>query len=205
MLSIMTRMPTTVTAEETICERLWPKGLVDGIHIIGEAGKHFAMGGAVEVAQGQAMDFFTDLAAHPIGNVNGNPGHNPSLEIAQDGREDVKYQRGHQDTANGGEIHAGAATADLPHQALKELGGGIAQNFRAKDLENRRSSGQEKHQQHQPAIGAKVGDELAHRPLEIARRFPFHHRHRPMPHRAAHTSRLQSRAHRSGAIAIAAV
>ena len=63
--SIITSTPITVTTEVMIWVRLWFKRLADGVHIVGDARKHFTVVGAVKIPQRHAVDL---LRRYPCGS-----------------------------------------------------------------------------------------------------------------------------------------
>ncbi len=79
----------TVATEVMICVRLWFKRLADRIHIIGDAGKHLTVAGAVKVFERHAVDLFSDVLAETVGDIHCHIGHDPALTVTQQGGNHV--------------------------------------------------------------------------------------------------------------------
>ena len=61
------------------------EGLVDCIDIIGDARKNFTLAGAVEILERHAVDLFGNILAEAVGDIRGNIGHDPTLDITEQG------------------------------------------------------------------------------------------------------------------------
>ena len=145
------------------------------------------MAGAIEVFEGQAVDLGGDIPAETVGNVHGDIGHDPALDVAEDGGGQVQPQGGQNDAADVVEIDAGTGAGDHAHHALEEPGGGIAQDLGSEDHEDGGTNGKQHCDQDRKAIRSQVLDQAAHGALEVTGLFAFHHGHRAMTsaHRSA--------------------
>ena len=63
------------------------KCLADGIDIVSNAAKDFAVGLLVKITQRQAVDFLGQLPAHSEGDRLRHLGHQPGLDVAENGAE----------------------------------------------------------------------------------------------------------------------
>ena len=145
------------------------------------------MAGAIKVFEGQAVDLGGDIPAETVGNVHGDIGHDPALDVAEDGGSQVQPQGGQNDPPDVVEIDAGTGAGDHAQHALKEPGGSLAQDLGPEDHEDRGTDRKQHGDQNRKAIRSQVLDQTAHGALEITGLFAFHHGHRAVPpaHRSA--------------------
>ena len=64
--------------------------LTDGIDVVGNAAQHLAVGLLVKIAQRQTVDFLGQLPAHSESNRLRHLGHQPGLNVAENGAEYIK-------------------------------------------------------------------------------------------------------------------
>ena len=68
------------------------KALSHGVHVVGDAGEDLAHGAGLKVLHGHAVDLFRDIPAHAVGHFLGNAAHNPALDGAEEGGQEIHPQ-----------------------------------------------------------------------------------------------------------------
>ena len=149
--------------------------LTDGVHIVGDAGKHFAVGGGVIVRKRETVDFIFDVPAQAIGDLHGNAGHDKTLNIGTGGADEVQAYQKQQDFPNPSKVNAFPSTGNCPYQSLKELGSSLAQNFRTEDGQHGGGCGKEQYHQNGPFIASQIMEQLFKGSLEVLGFFAGHH------------------------------
>ena len=78
----------------------------------------------------------------------------------------VHAQEEEENLGDAAEVDA-AGAADLGHQAVEELGGGVAQDLGPEDIEHGGARREEQHKAQSDLIAAHVGEQLADGALEV--------------------------------------
>jgi len=155
------------------------EGVVDRVDVVGQPREHLAVAGAVKVAQRHTVDLFSNVAPQPVSDIGRDPGHDPALDVVQQGRRQIQAQHGEQHLADIVKIDARTRALDHRKRVLEQAGRGTPQDLGADDVEHGRASGHQHHDQNRDAVRAEISDELAHGALEIAGLFAAHQAHGP--------------------------
>ena len=59
------------------------QSLGDGVHVIGDAAEHFAVGHLVKVGHGQTVDLLADVRTHSVADFGGDARHEPALDVVE--------------------------------------------------------------------------------------------------------------------------
>ena len=128
--------------------------------------------------QRHAVDLLGDILAEAVGDLHRDAGHDPALDVAEQGGEQVQAEHDQDDVADVAEVDR-AGAGDLGHHAFEQLGGGLAQDLGADDGEDGGGDGEEHHDQdRQLGRSRRYWISLRHGAFEVARLFAFHHGHR---------------------------
>ena len=142
------------------------EALAHGVHVVGDAGEDLAHGAGLKVLHGHAVDLFRDIPAHAVGHLLGDAAHDPALDGAEEGGDEVHAQEEEEDLGDAAEVDA-AGAADFGQQAVEQLRGGVAQDFGPKDIEHGGTRREEEHKEQSDLVPAHVGQELADGALEV--------------------------------------
>ena len=160
------------------------EGLVDRVHIVGDAREHLTLSvfGTVKISQRHVVHLLRDVAAEAIGNVGRDIGHDPALDVGKKCRYEIQAQSDENDASNGIEIDRAGST-NLRHHAFEQLGGCLTENFWPGDVGGCRSDGKDEDDDDRFSICSKICDQFLHRAHKVLGFFASHHG--TMPHGAA--------------------
>ena len=82
-------------------------------------------------------------------------GHDPALNVGEQGAEQVQPAQKQQNAGQGVKVD-GAGTGDHGHEALKEFGGGLAQDLGAQDGEGGAGNGAHQRENHHGKVAIHV-------------------------------------------------
>ena len=90
MVSIMTSTPITVVTEVMICVRLWLSVwlTVSTSLVTRESTSPWLV--PSKYSQRHAVDLFGDVLAEAVGDLHRHAGHDPALDVAEHGRDQVQ-------------------------------------------------------------------------------------------------------------------
>ena len=85
MVNIMTSTPTTVTTEVMICDRLWLRVwlTVSTSLVMRESTSPWLV--LSKYLKRHAVDLVGDILAEAVGDIHGDAGHDPALDVAEQG------------------------------------------------------------------------------------------------------------------------
>ena len=142
------------------------QALAERIDIVRDAGQHLANSALFKVGQRQAVDLFIDLVAEVIADLLGQAGHQPALQKAERGGEQIHPRKKEQHPPDVGKVDA-ADPAQLGDPTGGQRCGGFGQNLGACNVENRRKNCKYNDHDERQLIPAHGGQQLAQRALEI--------------------------------------
>ena len=142
------------------------EALTQCIDIVGDAREHVTLAVAVEVAHGDDGDLLGDLLAHAVADLLRDARHEPALDKVACRASEVEAQQEQQRLADPVEIDR-AGALDLGDQALEELGGYLAQDLGANDVEDDRRHGEGGGKEHGDLVATNVAQKLEHSALEV--------------------------------------
>ena len=145
-------------AGDQLCDRL-VQALAQGVHIVGDAGEHFAHGALFKIGQRQAVDLFTDLTAEIIADFLGQAAHQPALDKAERRGQQVHAQQDQQNFTDVAKVD-GAGAPQLGDPASGQGRGGLGENFGACYIKYGRQNGKNNDHDERKLI-------LAHRPQQL--------------------------------------
>ena len=144
------------------------EALAQGIHVVGDAGEHLAVGLGIVVFHGQTVDLLGDLPPQVVGHLLGHAGHQNTLNDRQSGTEQIHAQQDEQDFAH---VHKVDAAARHPrhhlHHTVDDGAVGLHQHLRAVDVQEHSAHGEDQHQDDRHFIAGDILDELAHGAAEV--------------------------------------
>ena len=150
------------------------EALAHGVHVVGDTGEDLAHGTGLKVFHGHPVDLFRDIPPHPVADLLGNPGHDPTLEKGEGGADQIQAQQQEQDAADLVKVNA-AGALDLGHQAVEQLGGGVAQDLGPQHREEGPRHGKEHHHPHSGLVFPNIGQQAEDCPPEIPGLLAGHH------------------------------
>ena len=143
------------------------EGVGHGVHVVGDAAHHFAVGILVEEVDGQLVDLDDDGVAQVIGDLVGDVGQGEALGVGEEHAQYVQPQQDQDDLAHIVEVHAvGAAGGDRRH-AAHDLVGDPRQDLGVDGAQQGGADRADGHQQDQPFVHHHVLYELLHAGLEV--------------------------------------
>ena len=113
------------------------QALPQGVHIVGNAGKHLTHRAFFKIGKRQPVDFFADAVAEVIADLLRKPGHQPALDKAERGAEQIHPQQEQQHLADVGKVNA-ADAAQLSDPAGGQCGGSFCQHLGSGNVKNGR-------------------------------------------------------------------
>ena len=92
--------------------------------------------GAVKVFQRHAVDLLGNILAELVGDFGCNTGHDPALDIVDQGGDQVKCCHQDDDPADILKIDPGAGPGDHTHYTFKQARDSLAKDLGAENIED---------------------------------------------------------------------
>lgn len=87
--------------------------LGDGIDIVGDTAKHFAVRNTVKVSKRHPVDLFADVLSHRIAQLGCHTGHNPSLYIRKQRTDYIQASKENQNLSDCMKVDASGSRSAL--------------------------------------------------------------------------------------------
>ena len=125
--------------------------MAQGIDIVGNSGKNLAVGLAVKIPHRHSADLLRNIFPQAVGQLLRHIRHDKALNKAERSADHIQADQKQQDFPDFSEIDTGASL-EFIHQAVKQLSGGVPQNFRPDNREDGASNGENRHQNNREFI-----------------------------------------------------
>jgi len=128
-----------------LCQALLQRG-GDCVDVVRHPTEDLAVRPRVEKRERQAGQLVVDIGPHVVDSSLCDPGHDVLLDVAEERANGVETDQEQQNVPDAAEIHgwrrpAGPCRDDLGDDACEDLGGDLAHQFRADDVEHRAQNG----------------------------------------------------------------
>gem|GEM_PF-2878692 len=143
------------------------------VHVVGDAGQHFAVGTAFKICHWHAVDFFRNVFPHAVADFLCDTGHQPALHKAEQSTQQIQSQHKQQNLSDLGEINA-ASSLNLRQQSVGKFRGRLTQNVRSDHAEHGGGNCTQNYHDHCGMILLHICKQFANRAFKVLRLFYRH-------------------------------